>query len=313
MTAPRSAWIRSVSASLMLLGLGWIGHMILSSLDKLQGFWPEAWIPLFLASVFVATSTALNGVIFYLFLTSGMKEPSSLAFGRALTLHFSGQLLRYLPGRFWGFVYQASVTHGEVSKTRLARANIDLMVYSIFGSAIVAGIVAGVRLELPEWILYATAILGSVLIGAIFFGRLEYLLPAAGQALPEKLRHFFSEIARTRISTSGFILVTVVFLFSWLVYLAGWQFLGTAFPIYADIDFIALGALYSLASIIGILSAITPAGLGVREASFIFLTSGLAPPEVIAYFAVFGRFWLLLIEILICLLSFLFFSLRRAR
>lgn len=289
----------------MLLGLGWIAYLIATSLDALQGVWPVNWWPLIFASTFIAFGMVMNGVLFYLFLVVEKKQYVSLGIGRVLSLHFTGQLLRYLPGRFWGFVYQAGVTHGEVSKIRLARANIDFMLYSIMGSVIVGGVVVGVRLDFPAWITIAILLTGTGLIGALAFGGARLFLRSIARVLPSRIKNVCLEISEIDVSVGALLGATLVFLFSWVVYLFGWHLLSLAYPGYAQVDFIALGALYSLASIIGILAAVTPAGLGVREASFIFLSSGIAPPEVVAYFALFNRVWFLAIELLLCVSPYL--------
>lgn len=307
---PGRKWL---SASLMLLGLGWITYILMTSLDSLDSAFPENWWSVFRASMLVSAGMAMNGVLFYLFLAANKRHKLKLGIGRVLALHFSGQLLRYLPGRFWGYVYQAGVTHGEVSKASLARANIDLMLYSIAGSAIVASVVVIVRLEHPLWMAVIITLLGMAVIGALFMGGLELLLHSIRRVLPERLNGIVKEIAGSGISAETFLIVNSVFLLSWVAYLAGWHSLGTAFPAYAQVDFITLGAIYSLASIIGILAAITPAGLGVREASFIMLSTGTAPPEVIAYFALFGRVWLLVIELFLCASPYIIHYLRRAK
>lgn len=313
MSRPQSAGLKWLSASLMLFGLGWIAYLLVISLDSLEGVLPESWWVLLLASTLVAAGMAMNGVLFYLFLAADKREEVPLGMGRVLSLHFSGQLLRYLPGRFWGYVYQAGVTHGEVSKASLARANIDLMLYSIVGSAIVAGVVVTVRLEYPLWTAVIIALAGMAVIGVLFMGGVGLLLHSIGRVLPERLNRVVLAIADSGISAGMFLIVNSVFLLSWVAYLAGWNLLGTAYPAYAQVDFITLGALYSLASIIGILAAITPAGLGVREASFIVLSTGVAPSEVIAYFALFGRVWLLAIELVLCASPFIVHYSRKAK
>lgn len=297
----------------MLLGLGWVIYLISNSLGTLEEFWPGSWGALFMASVLVAVGMAMNGVLFYLFLAADRKQPLVVGFSRVMALHFSGQLLRYLPGRFWGVVYQAAVMHGEISKIRLARANIDLMIFSIGGSAVVGAGVVMARLDFPHWITVAMAIGGVGMLGALFIGGGRLVLRRTGRFIPQRLKGVLHEIAESDVSARTLLMAACIFLASWIAYLWGWHLLSSVYPAHSQVDFIALGALYSIASIIGILAAITPAGLGVREASFVMLSSGVAPPEVIAYFALFGRVWLLLIELVLCVLPLFFLVKRRVK
>lgn len=308
-TFPGAKWL---SALLVVLGLGWVAHLLATTIDSVEHLWPSDWGALACASLLVAIGVALNGVIFYLFLMAGAGRSERVPLSRILFLHFAGQLLRYLPGRIWGFVYQAAKMHGEISKTRLARANIDLMLFALAGNAIVASAVIALRLDFPAWLSLAIVAGGLVLLGVLFLkGTLA--LQTVGHLLPVRLKGVIAEIAGERITARTFLSASGVYLFSWLIYLWGWSLLGAVYPAHVQVDFVVLAIMYALASLVGIVSAVTPAGLGVREAFFIIFSTGVAPPEVVAFYAVFARVWLLVIDLLLYAIQFLFITARRTK
>ena len=88
---------------------------------------------------------------------------------------------------------------------------------------------------------------------------------------------------------------------SWTFYFLAWQALGRAFPDATGQDMLLLCATYTIAWVIGFLSLVTPSGLGAREAAFLLLS----PADNLAGLAVLAllvRFWLLLIDVVLCLL-----------
>jgi hypothetical protein len=134
----------------------------------------------------------------------------------------------------------------------------------------------------------------------------------AGHYLPRRARDICEAIAVGQPTPQRLARITALFAVSWAVYLAAWNLLGWVFHSFARVDFISLCAYYTLASIIGILSVLTPAGLGVREAAFVLLAGGSVDREAVVFFAAFGRIWLMIIEVSMVGLIALFFPVKKA-
>lgn len=305
MKASQSTW-RWMSGILMVAGLGWVGYLLVTTIDDPKQFIPDSVAWMIVATGLVALSLSANIWLFYLFLHAepGRRYP----FGLVARLFVAGQLLRYLPGRFWGLAYQISAARGKIPAIQLARASIDLMVFSVFGSVVVAFILIGRQWGWDWWLLVALSMSGIALLGGIFLGGANYLIQVFSCRLPHKARRVLNELAMTQPTILQLILIFTIFIGSWVLYLAGWNLLSLVFHSFSAVDFTALCAFYTLASVIGIVSALTPAGLGVRETAFLVLASSSTTHEIIAFFAVFGRIWLILIDIALLMVVMYFFS-----
>lgn len=292
----------------MTAGLAWVGYLLITTIDDPAQFMPDNVGWLIVATVLIAISLAMNIWLFSLFLHI---EPGCYySLELVAWLSVAGQLLRYLPGRFWGVAYQISATTREqIPAMRLVRANVDLMVFSLCGSLIVALVLLAERQGWPWWTLMLASISGIALLCGIFLGGANWLLQKFAQCMPEKIKQVLNKLAEGRLTVSRLAFILLVFIGSWIVYLAGWKLLGQVFYAFKEVDFISLCAFYTIASILGIVSALTPAGLGVREAAFVMLAAGGSTAnESVAFFAIFGRVWLTLIEIVLFVIVFLLYS-----
>jgi glycosyltransferase 2 family protein len=299
-----------LSVALMAAGIGWVAYLLAATLDDPRRFVPDSGGWLVAATLLVTLSFGMGIVIFGFFLNTNAERrypPRLIA-----QLHVAGQLLRYLPGRLWGLAYQISTTRETIPAPILARANIDFMVFSMIGSAAAGFALLAFRKPWPWWMALSPLIGGMVLLAAVFLGGANRILLLAGQFLPRRARNICEAIAAGQPTFPRLVRIMVLFSASWAVYLTGWSLLGCVFHSFAGVDFISLCAYYTLASIIGILSVLTPAGLGVREAAFVMLAGGSADRETVAFFAAFGRIWLMAIEIAMVVLISLFFPWKKA-
>jgi hypothetical protein len=302
---PASLPWKLLSVALMGIGVGWVVYLLFTTVEDPSRFIPDSIGWLMAATCLVALSIGMMAILFGLFLNSnaGRRYPPRLIAG----LHVAGQLLRYLPGRLWGLAFQISAARETIPAIRLARANLDFMVFSVIGSLSVGVFLLAYQGLWPWWT-SAIAVTGGVFIlGGLFLGGANRILQLAGRFLPEPARRFCELLSMGQLTLPRLAAIMGVFLASWAAYLGGWSLLGLVFHGFAQVDFISLCAYYTLASGIGILSVLTPAGLGVREAAFILLAAGSADRETAAFFAVFGRVWLMLVEILLLSLTALLF------
>lgn len=291
----------------MTIGLGWVVYLFASSIENSAVLLPENWQWLILATLFLTASLTTNILIFHLFLN--MQTPVPLI--SSAKLHLVGQLLRYLPGRIWGVVYQIGVTRDSLSAPNIIRANLDVMAFMLLGSILVVSIVVGNKLGWPIWLLSLTVMFSALSITVLFSGAVNKILKIAASHLTYKIANLLSALAQTKFDIFALMKVFICFFTGWILYFLAWNLIGIAYPIYANVDFVFLCSIYTLASIIGIVSAITPAGLGVRELAFIALASSSAQNNVIAFLAIFGRVWLLFAEMMMITIFFGFLFLAR--
>jgi hypothetical protein len=299
-----------LSLSLMAAGSGWVIYLIASSLETPWRFVPDSGGWLVVATLLVALPSVTGIAIFGLFLNINVERP--YPFRLIAQLHVAGQLLRYLPGRLWGLAFQISSTRETIPPAILAKANIDFMVFSVIGSAAIGLALLASRKPWPWWAALSPLIAGVVILAGIFLGGFNRLMLLVGKHLPRRAKVMCEMISVGQPTLQHLASIAVLFGLSWVGYLAGWSLLGRVFHSFAQIDFVSLCAYYTLASIIGILSALTPAGIGVREAAFVMLTGGSADRETVAFLAAFGRIWFMIIEVAMAGLIFLVFRMTKA-
>lgn len=303
---PASLPWKLLSVALMGAGIGWVVYLLFSTVDDPSRFVPDSTGWLMVATFLVALSIGMTAIIFGLFLNSNAgRSYSPILIAR---LHVAGQVLRYLPGRLWGLVFQISSTRETIPPTRIARANLDFMVFSVIGNLSVGFVLLAYQGLWPWWTAMIAVVGGGIILSGLLLGGANRILQRAGQFLPERAQRICDLLSMGNTTLTRLAAIMGTFMASWVAYLAGWGLLGLAFRNFAQVDFVSLCAYYTLASGIGILSVLTPAGLGVREAAFVMLAAGSADRETAAFFAVFGRVWLMLVEILLLAFTALFFS-----
>jgi hypothetical protein len=306
---PASLPWKLFSGVLMSAGIGWMVYILCSTLEEPSRFIPDSPGWLMVATLFVALSIGMMTVIFGLFLNSD--DARCYPAGLVARLHLAGQLLRYLPGRLWGIVFQISASRENIPAAHLARANLDFMAFSVVGSLVIGFILLVYQGLWPWWAAAAAAAGGGVILSGLFLGGANKMLLRVGRFLPEKARRIFGLLPTRQPTLYRLAVIMGAFMVSWAAYLAGWSLLRLVYKEFAQVDFVSLCAYYTLASGIGILSVITPAGLGVREAAFIMLAVGSADRETAAFFAAFGRLWLMVVEFVLLAAATLFFSDRK--
>lgn len=280
----------------MLAGLGWVAYLLADSVADPARFWPRNGWAFLWATLLVTASLASNGLLFHWFLSTDSTQ--RIPFLTSIRLNIAGQLLRYLPGRIWGIAYQVTSSKGRISAASIARANIELMIFGLVGNTGIALMLLGGLAQPVDWQWLALGALFFMALACLFLGGSRWLARHFSPYLPSKIEHILALITAFPLPLPRFLAMQAIFLLGWMFYLMGWQLLSTVFPGFSQTDFAALAVYYTLASAIGILSFVTPAGLGVREAAFLFLASAGAGQDAAAFFAVFGRVWLMFVELL---------------
>ncbi len=292
--------MRIFSLLLALAGIAWTLYLAVTSIANPAALVPSSSGWLAIATLLITGSAMLNAVIFWFLLNQAANLV--VPFRLAARLHLVGQVVRYLPGRFWGLVYQVGESRGLLGAASITRANLDLMLLAVFGNLAVAGVILGFQRFIGvSWAAgIVTMGLGGLLL--IRLGVIGRLVKLGIPWLPNqtRLRRFFIALSVERpLSPRIAMMVLGVFLLGWAWYLAGWWALGQAFAILADADFASLSALYTAAWMIGFVSALTPAGLGVREAAFILLAQDGTTTDVATFLALFVRLWLMIPDLLL--------------
>ncbi|WP_397596160.1 hypothetical protein [Silanimonas sp.] len=176
-------------------------------------------------------------------------------------VYFVGQLLKYLPGRVWGFAFQIARASDLAPPSRWAAL---LMVH--FAAAVAALVAVAAAIEATTG---HRGLPWSVAAVGLSFGAtavIAFEWPGFRQRLP-----FRAAIVVSALLHLGALLQALA-----LVPLAR--------SLAPEEDFIGAvreGGHYLLAWLAGYLAVITPAGLGVREGAFAALSDGLSPAALL--------------------------------
>ena len=288
---------------LVTLGIVWMAWLVYRDWDRVATHFGdlEPWWAFVTLGLGIVAGLHMAPV-FQLIVNRSAKAP--ISFAGSARLLFVGQMIRHVPGRFWGIVYQVSEAQSHRRATAIIAANVEYMAVTMSFSALVPLVILlHLRIGPAPAVIVAAAGLLTV-AAAIRYQVITRVLIAAGARLPRRI----AEKAKTFRPERGYrwdevALILLIMSSSWLSYVLAWQALGKAFPAATDENMLLLCAAYTIAWIIGFLSLVTPSGIGVREAAFLVLapSDGLAS---LAVLAIIVRFWLLLTDTALSLLFF---------
>ena len=223
-------------------------------------------------------------------------------------MFFFGQIAKYIPGRFWSFAFQTTYFDDPKASIGILWANLELTALVIWRNLILG-------LCLIAFITYPGLVIVILLIGLIGFialVKIEWL-----QWVMHRVMHRFTRTKnqpdrpspaspaakKNNIQIGALFLCTTAFylISSYVLFVNGFRF-----EIQDATIFIAF---LSLAWIVGVLAFVMPAGIGVREAVFVFLASLLDSNfsiEALTTIAIIHRFWLLFLDVGNPLIGWLF-------
>lgn len=295
----RNPWLIGLNFALVAVALSWIAYIIFGEWDSLVAqlaavYWPGLLLLVFLGSVY----TLHSAFIFILFFNHYTER--KYPFSQLARLLFTGQLIRHLPGRFWGVVFQVNETKQVLPVSSMVRVNVDLMVVTIMYAMLFALTVIGYTFF--GWLAAGLLLPGLVLVSiSIHYNWPVLMLVKIAGILPDRISKRLQDAAgQKRLPWSKIVQLNLYQLSAYLFYYTGWVSFSIAWPDYAVLDFKLLGATYLLAWLAGFLSIATPSGLGVREAVFLLLSPG-ANQTMVAVVALLARMWLLVNDIVLFL------------
>ena len=297
-----------LQALILTLSLGWILYLLTNIISEhgVAHFLPTNWSWLFLATLLLMLSMLPNAFIFWELVSREAKHP--FPWQSALLLHMKGQLARYLPGRFWGVLYQINAARKHLSSANVSKANIDLMIISLLGNLLIPLGILSCLNNLPLWVFFTT--LCTIVLAYLLFYRSQFFHMLYDRLcrmklLPAKLTSFLTELKDIRLGKKLLFSSLILFFGSWIIYLGAWKVLTQAYAL-TESHFAILAAWYSIAWLIGFIAAFTPGGLGIREASFVLFAQQGIDTNTLAFIAVIARLWLMLADVLLVIVTTFF-------
>jgi uncharacterized membrane protein YbhN (UPF0104 family) len=237
---------------------------------------------------------------------------AELPSGPATRIWFLSAIVRYVPGSIWqplsmtlqcqrrGIAPEATLTSVVFYQilVLLAASPIAAVYFSVTGNW---GLLTGVLQAWTPW-LVATGLTPVLL----FIVRPSWLIEMVNFVLA-KFQRAPLTAGLTRLNAASLLLLSIV---DWLLWGACFAALTFALQAYAPTEILALTphlvAGYAIAYVVGLVSLITPSGLGVREGALYLLLAPLVGGGVVTVAAIAMRLWVTLGELLAAGASLLF-------
>lgn len=228
---------------------------------------------------------------------------SPLSLGNAAGVFLVGQLGKYVPGSVWSVVVQTEMA---------ARSGVPRRRTGVVGLITLAmALLTGVLLGLPA--VPALVNLGEgtslALVGLACLAMVIALYPPLlNKAIDRALRVIRREPLEHELSGRAIVAMALWFVLSWLCTgVAVWAFARDLAGSGADPAYLALVCIsgFALASAVGMLSIILPAGVGIREAVLVVLLAGLLTAPAATAVVILARFLTVIADVVWALAGWL--------
>jgi glycosyltransferase 2 family protein len=216
---------------------------------------------------------------------------SHLPFGQAARIWFLSSLGKYVPGNIWSLTAMGVMARGRgISALAAAGSSIIMQAVSLVTGAAIVMITGAQLLGQPVLVGISVLILIGILVSAPRF--LPPLTVWIGSIIGK-------EVAPPSVPATSIWTAAIASALSWLLYGFAFQLFVRGLLGAAPGEISRYIAVYTAAYILGFISPIAPAGLGVREFTLAaFMTQlGLANEADAALIAIAARLWLTIIEL----------------
>jgi hypothetical protein len=182
------------------------------------------------------------------------------------------QVVRYLPGKILGVVYEANRLAGAISTQQIITAN---LVQMLFTNAMSIGVLASVAVWIALKSIAAALGLLAIAVSLVWCGHrfhlAERVITNTARVLP-RLRNLPHVPPGTKHwAFTG----SIILLLEWIPYFSYWTFLLPS-NINTIPDALLLGSCYAAASFAANLVLVMPSGLIIREALFLWVGTQLS-------------------------------------
>ncbi|MDX8395409.1 MAG: lysylphosphatidylglycerol synthase domain-containing protein, partial [Mariprofundaceae bacterium] len=206
-----------------------------------------------------------------------------------MSSYATSQIVRYVPGKIWGIVYQSAQMAGSIPARIITAGNLLQFLYTSIFSTLIISCIASWYFDFK---LLSLVILSSSLWLMWFLHKKEHINTYILKKLTQltKSNKPLKQPIRTDFGTLLLSLAWIFYILIWIVLLPD----GISNP-----NFIYLAALYAAASLIAIAAAFSPGGIAIREASFFLLGAALGyDAELLLAYGLILRIILTLSEII---------------
>jgi glycosyltransferase 2 family protein len=282
-------WLRPL---IFFLGLTFFVALVANSWQETRTFLSNITWNLFLIAAIIGIAD--HFFVSLVFQRLLKKYNVSVAYPVVGKMYFYGQMAKYIPGRFWSILYQRSFVELPGATSALLFTNVELLAMFIVRNTFtaLALLLAGVGIALGAGVYAVGALVFWVVGRSDSISRVVYWI-ANYISYPMEERELVANSSNRFGLPFLYLMATITFLSSnFLMMYATFNFSMTESYLYI--------AFLGLAWVIGVLTIVVPAGIGVRELTFVALAGLSGAPlslETLTVIAVVYRFWHMLQEV----------------
>lgn len=254
---------RAMLTLLLLASLGYLAFVVRKDFEAFIAVLAALDLGMVALSVLSALVMMVLKALYHLDLCRALSERHVPA-APLLRAYATAQVVRYLPGKVWGVVYQASRL-SDLGAGRIVTANLMQMLHTnLVAVGVIAGVLGSMVLE-RAWPL-AALVLGLLVVEVLHRRpRLERMIVALvtrsqGRAEPQ-----------AAVVSPRPVRATTILALEWVAYYAMWW---TLLAPVGWSEMLVPSTWYAAASLLAILAFVVPGGIGVREALFVSLAGG---------------------------------------
>ncbi|QIM21451.1 UPF0104 family protein [Phycicoccus sp. HDW14] len=278
--------------ALVLVAVGWALARNWSEVSRELGrmSWPAV-----LAGLVLTTAAPVATLVGWRLLLADLG--TRLPVAPAASVFFVGQLGKYVPGSVWTVLAQAEmgakldVPRRRMAVTGLLSILLAILVGSLLGVVALPRLLARGSSPVTLWVLVAAALLGGVLL----WPRLLNALLALG------LRILRREPLEHALSGRAIVLTCLWFAAAWVFAGLGVAVLVLSLAPDAGASDLVIGVVcgFALASAVGQLSVLVPAGVGVRDGVLALLLVTFMPLSAATAVVVVARFLAIVADLVV--------------
>ncbi|HEY6808782.1 MAG TPA: lysylphosphatidylglycerol synthase domain-containing protein [Gemmatimonadales bacterium] len=222
-----------------------------------------------------------------------VSQRQRLSFGDAARITQVSNLGKYIPGKVWAIAGAAYLAQGAgVAPAAAVASAVVLQALALASGVVLVALLApGLRAALPAGFPVAAAALGAAALAGVaaltsrrMMSRLQRVLPASVPPL---------EPVRPGVMAVAF----VVNVAAWGAYGAAFQCLARGLVPEASVGWALATSVFTASYLVGLVAAIAPGGVGVRESMFVVLLAGPLGVKLAGALALASRVMLTITEL----------------
>lgn len=239
------------------------------------------------ASILLVFACFLYLIFLWYTLLKSMGE--NVSFLYSFVVWFFSMLGRYIPGKVWQFAGMVWLLKKEGVPIHKGGASTILQYFlNVAAGALIASYTFS-RYNVKHSLLFIPLVL------IIFF--------AIYPPITQKILNFGLKMVKRppielKVSFGTILLLLLANLFGWAIYGLAFFIYLNAFTSISWVNFLSTTSSFAGAYLIGLLVFLTPAGLGVREASLTYFLDGIIPLPINTAVALLQRVWMTIPELI---------------